>query len=468
MILAQLIRFSKRRNSTKQPDLSQSTAINGNILDNCNITSPSIRFKLSNDEVNVYNYAYIAVFNRYYFINEWTFERGFWIARMSVDVLASWKTNIGMSTQYVLRSTTKNNPYIIDTMYPTTTELYRDCISGTQLFSINDGCYVVGIISGGDNFWGKGVSYYVMDDSEFSALVSFLLNDTEWTGIDFATLTDMSEELLKTLFNPFQYIVSCYYFPVKIGASTPSPIVFGWWTTTLTAGQLVATNLRTDTASIAIPRHPQASERGKYLDSAPFSRFTFTYKPFGILPLDANVLARYDTLYYCIHVDYISGKGTLNISFSEDFNQELVYTSVEVGVPIQIAQISRDLTNIASLIGEGANALTDLLGGADGVIANAINGIGNALSATGSMVRTSGSNGGYSDFDEPNAPFLTSEFYKVVDEDLAHHGRPLCEDVVLSSLSGYVQCADAHVSIFGTEDEMSQIDDFLNSGFYYE
>ena len=63
-----------------------------------------------------YNYAYISDFGRYYFINDITYDKGIWVMTLNVDVLATYKTTIGSTSTYLLRSSYLYNPRIIDTV----------------------------------------------------------------------------------------------------------------------------------------------------------------------------------------------------------------------------------------------------------------------------------------------------------------------------------------------------------------
>ena len=79
---------------------------------------------------------------------------------------------------------------------------------------------------------------------------------------------------------------------------------------------------------------------------------------------------------------------------------------------------------------------------------------------------TMGSNGSISAYQF--APQLVTEFYMVVDDDVEHLGKPLCVDVVPSSIPGYMQCADVEIEIPGTNPEMENIVSLMEAGFYYE
>ena len=50
----------------------------------------------------------------------------------------------------------------------------------------------------------------------------------------------------------------------------------------------------------------------------------------------------------------------------------------------------------------------------------------------------------------------------------ATHGFLLMQKKTLSSLSGYIKCNNASVPIAGMSTEKDEVNNFLNSGFYYE
>ena len=100
--------FNKRENSTKQPANTEGsyTDFTCSIKDNSTITRPVIDLAIvSGDPASLgYNYAYIAAYNRYYFVTEWTYALGIWTCHLTVDVLASYKTAIGNFSPYILRT----------------------------------------------------------------------------------------------------------------------------------------------------------------------------------------------------------------------------------------------------------------------------------------------------------------------------------------------------------------------------
>lgn len=73
--------------------LNSETVFIGNLRDSARIVNPEIMIEAEN--LTGYNYAYIPIFNRYYFIEEITsYRTGLWLVKMKVDVLESYKNEI--------------------------------------------------------------------------------------------------------------------------------------------------------------------------------------------------------------------------------------------------------------------------------------------------------------------------------------------------------------------------------------
>ena len=142
----------------------------------------------------------------------------------------------------------------------------------------------------------------------------------------------------------------------------------------------------------------------------------------------------------------------------------------QVGVPVQLSQVSRDYVGAVSSILSGAASVTaGALAGPAGIaggIGAGVGAIGDAVKAMTPRAQTMGSGGSY-------AQLLTdwrldAQFFNVVDEDNTHNGRPLCEMRTPASLGGYMIIRDGDVAIPGTSAEDSRVRDYLQTGFYYE
>ena len=138
----------------------------------------------------------------------------------------------------------------------------------------------------------------------------------------------------------------------------------------------------------------------------------------------------------------------------------------QVGVPIMLGQNVINQGALSNVVNAPANAISSAMAGdIGGVISNTYTGVVSAAQLSQSELSTSGSNGS---FTFSNIFKLVAKFFTPVGEDLASRGRPLCQTRTLSSLSGYVMCADADPAIDCTDSEMVSIVNFLNTGFYME
>lgn len=83
--------------------LSNDETLEGSLKDATNVINPEVMVKA--DSVSGYNYAYIPLFNRYYFVEEVvSYRTGLWIMKLQVDVLESFKSDI-LALQAIIDST---------------------------------------------------------------------------------------------------------------------------------------------------------------------------------------------------------------------------------------------------------------------------------------------------------------------------------------------------------------------------
>lgn len=445
-------KFNKNENSTKIVNVD-GEAFQCVLIEPTDIINP--RIALTHGNPTEYNYAHIPIFNRYYFVNNWSWSGGRWVALLNVDVLASFKTEIGQSRQYVVRSSSQSDGAIIDTLYPTKANPTNTFSIAENPFStsLSQGLFIVGIVNGDTSAVGC-VSYYAFTSSAFRSFCNRMLGTGTWM---FDGIEEIGEELTKVLFNPFQYVASCMWLPVpNIGTIGSGSVKYGWWELSISAPQ-ISGEPRLVGVQFAIPKHPQ-NARGSYLNGNPFSRYALSWPCFGVYPLDSDKLATCSTVQAQCFIDPVSGIGTLNVN--ADNSVELLSVQVQVGVPIQIAQMAANYIGTAgSILGAVGNVATMNIGGF-------FDSIGDAVTNAMPQLSTSGKNGGVGAFMFP--PTLNATFYTVVDDDVAHRGKPLMKDVVLNTLSGYILCNDAELECSCTANELQNIKSYLNGGFYYE
>lgn len=481
--------FAKKENSTKQPGSGITTlAVQGYFKDPCSVLNPVLKLeRLALDAVPYgYTYAQYVEGNKYYFIEDWVWAEGVWEVHMKEDVLATYKTAIGNQSEYILRtdSTVNFNGEIIDTTYPATTDVVTTSYALTNVFTsdLSVGCYIVGIISGGSSQAVGAISYYAMTSAQFGALKEKLFSDDnlEVMGIIDSggqqLVQDLSQEVLKTLYNPYQYIVSCIWFPFGVSAITSktsvSQINIGWWEYSLSGHRLYAQTLELGNEQCPITAHPQAS-RGSYLNYAPYTRRTIIGR-FGSVVVDTTCYSVGDKINISYVIDLITGQCYARIASRTERAGEspiehlLAERNFLLGVPIQIAQVSTDYLGwtaaIVSTTAEGMQQGINMNVG--GAIATAANGIYNVLKTQQPQLETSGQNGSF--LAPANVTHVVEQFYKIVDEDIAHRGRPLCEIRTINTLSGFILCAEGDIDISCYDNERKEIKRFLTTGFFWE
>lgn len=455
--------FSKRTNSTKRPDIDYGVKYSGLLREPCGVVNPTIGFEFdSGFNPSEYNFAYIPTFGRYYWINEWTAIGRLWVGSMNVDALGSWKEYISASEQYVLRCAAARDQYIPDMMYPTkaspdVVSEYKDFDS--WYYSFSAGRYIIGFISSSSSGVGV-VTYYAFTNAQFRAFCDNLLSSTSWLG----DIQDISDDLLKALFNPFQYIASAVWVPFAVSGTDVTSIPLGWgWSITASATRMSGSMTYSDAIEFTVPIHPDYANFGNYIHSAPFSQYTMDVPPFGSFPLDANIAATCETITAEVTVDAVTGIGRLQIrgggyTFADSVTQ--------VGVTIPIAQSSLNVGAAAQaaggLSGAAVNAVT---GNVSGAVANAASAIASAVDFATPEIVSRGSVGSIAGL---GAAKMTGVFYHTTQRENALLGSPYCKASFLGNLDGYQMILNPNVSAPATDGELSTINTALSSGYFYE
>ena len=470
-----LFGFQKKKNSTLQPALTDGTLFPCQLKDDTTVLNPVLVLNASSQGMPVpftpsfYTYAFIDKFSRYYIVTDWKYVSGLWECYLSVDALATYKNLIGNLSEYILRSSYTFATEISDGIYPTTTN-YAVTKSMIDLGLSTTGFYVVGIISNSSSVSEGAISYYIMTASQMANFKSYLMSETFLSNNGLASLAEIDKNLVKCIYNPYQYIVSCKFFPFTVpsgmGTSVTS-VNFGWWTIPQSAKLISGLNtVSKQSPDFTAPEHPQAS-RGRYLNHAPFTEI-YVMQPFiGTVVLDSNKIEATNKVRFTVTCDLISGDAIIDIT-NMTRGLRLYESVITFAQDIPLAQMSQDVLGMArSAVDTVGGAVSGFLsGGIGGAIANAASGIINTLESSIPIMQSSGVNGNKANY------YVPADFYvvhrQVVNEDRAHKGRPLCDTKVINTIPGYIVCSDAHAEISCYDTERSTIIDYMNNGFYYE
>lgn len=478
-MIVQFFNFSKRPNSTKQVSPSDATKLeitNAYLKDETSFQNPTIILKEKPNNVvfspSGYNYCAIPYWQRYYFVTDWRWSNGVWEVDLKVDVLASFKTAIGNTSAYIIRSASQYNGDIIDTFYPTTTVTAitkQNIMSEIYHTTIPGGCFVLGCINNSSSNRVGSITYYALTDTELNNVLVYMFGDGIYNA---SNVTEISKGLYKSLVNPFQYIVSCMWFPYAASnvGDTVDHVKVGYWDTGVNGRYInkIIDEIGFKTQS-PIARHPQIA-RGSYLDHAPYTTLTAYLPPFGEIPIDTTymIFGNNNYLYGKMYLDFITGVANCYFTITDGYDIEttadpyrfMTMRTAQVGVPIQISQVLSDYAN--SLQGVGAAVGDAFTWNFSGVFKNILA----SYAADMPKVSTQGANGSFIEIIEP--PYLIVEHKQLVDENLAEFGRPLCNTRTINTLSGYIQTGEADHEFAGTDAERKEINQYLTDGFFYE
>ena len=479
--------FIKDENSTKRPTGSPDT-FQCQMKRPGSLIAPTIELNIGLASAPSWNYCYISDFSRYYFIADWTWESGFWTASLRCDALATYRTEIGDADLYCLRAANLYDGTIVDNMYPTKT----GCQFSTEVLpaiwepvNVNTGIFVMGTVSAKGDY--GGLKYYAMTATEANIMSEYLASDLLMSDNSF-DLTNAAYALQKSLVDPMQFIKSCVYIPVNsqdlvdagiIGTTGEDLIIFDWPVRYIipgpppTSGAVVQTRslapdkpAYTFTKQITIPKHPQASSRGIYTNLAPYTTLALHIPPFGTIEIDTTVAANASTLDIEIAVDLPTGLGILDIKCN---GMLLNSISAQIGVPVQLSQVTRDYFGgiTSSIGGVGATLMNAVVGNLGGAIMSAASCIGDAQSAMNPRASTLGTGGSYAQL-YTEVPRLDAQFFIIADDDITKNGRPCCQVVKPKNVTGYMLIQDGDIPMGGTHEEAQIVKGYLEGGFYWE
>ena len=479
--------FAKKQNSTAQPAGSPARVLSCALKSDSGILSPNLEIGLGMS-FNPYalNYAQIPAYDRYYFVTDWQWSEGLWLCSLAVDPMASYKTAIGGSSHYVLRSSYAHNINAVDEFYPALSwrpNFYYNAASFGFSQNLNSGVYIVGIATTGNS--GNAITYYALTASEIRALVDYMLNPIPNTMDTWLSpFTSITDAIYRSIYSPFDYIKSCRWFPIgdTLTQGTHNTILrFGSYEAVDTSGNPVCVGHYLGDNSANWPYFTQTldlptgwlSLEAKY-KIAPYARLYILFNPFGVIEINPLDLTDSVQLELRLYPDYISGDAMLKIY--KRVGSALYFITertTKLSLDMQLSAASIDFGGIlggsAGAAGGLAAALT--AGSGAGVAAGLIAAAGGIASAGAAAVPTMsnaiGSNFGGPRAMEGNATlFYISTYF--ADEDNANFGKPLLKTTQLSTIPGYIKCADGHIQIAGFEEEIRTINEHLTGGFFYE
>lgn len=453
--------FSKRKNSTKQP--STGTDLVVKLKDECSIINPI--FLSSTMPANT-NYIYVADWNRYYFVTNVTYITNT-IKEFSceVDVLASYKSAIGSSVAHIAYSSTGYDPYIIDNRIAAQDVIKTDHDATASGLS-SSGSYMLSVITDASNGSQGAAAVYHLEPSYLNNLCANLF-DTSVTSI-----------LANAFYDPFATIIKCFWIPVD--GATVDANCDASATITLNQSPISTTGRPvygkqvnsaivdlTPATSIAIP-----NRYGDFRDSQPFTSLSLYLPGIGLTDLNANDFSDSTNVNVLTRVDISTGD--IIYWIYTDHGDVVKTVSFNGAVDIPLAHVSANSGGALSAIGGAitTGAAYMLTGNSTVFALGALSSATSAATAFNQRsVSLKGDVQGKSAYQDVTISLGVSQ---IVTEDptdanyIATYGRPVGVAHAISNHSGYVQCDNASVNVGATSLEKDRINQYLNTGFYYE
>lgn len=443
-----LYHFSKRKNSTKRPT-GQGTEVPCLLKSATTFQNPTFILQRPMNEMLQFNYAKWA--DHYYFIDSTTsINAGQTEISCTEDVLATYKNEISNYTCFIERSSNQTT-LANDTMYIPTNDWVlstRNVIHKEKIMtSTYSQQYIIRVVS------RTGVASYYINGDQLNNLLDYMYTESNFTDV-------ITDSITKLMFDPFKYIVDLKWIPFVDSAfnnSNDEAIQLGFWDSGVTAKRIDEDTVVNFSYSFAFDNPLYAITDFRYY-SPSFSNYFIKLPFIGVVALnpykiDESVNALYQ---------FDATSGLCNVFLQ---SKKVVFASYQfqLAVPVQIGYAS---TNIAQLT---TSAISLVGAGLQGNIAQGISsGIEAGRSITAPEVSMLGTIGNISNILNNQILEFNSYACTSINPDGASEGYADGTVRSISGLSGYIKCRNASIEISGFTGDQEAVNNYLNSGFYYE
>lgn len=449
MINVEFFNFSKKSNSTARP--SNGTVVSVDLKRGTTFQSPTFILRYGLDDF--LNFNYCKWNDHYYFINAVTSINASQVeVSCTEDVLATYKTEIGNYTCFIERSSNLNTHYP-DALWLPLEEWNKDNTIVAQPIDtfVNgySGNYIVRT-TGND-----GISIYYMTQSQLDSLLSFMWSDGSWS--DLATDT-----WLKLFFDPFKYILSIDWTPVRSSKflGITDTVKLGFWDSNVSALLIGGNNAPSVSWSydLGIVNSRYGMTDFRYW-STTYSRYFAKLPLVGIFPVDVTKCQN-EQLTADYYYDVTSGVCDIWMrSGSNDLN----HFQSQLSVPIQIGFATSNPVNLIN--GVAGTVVSMSTGNATGAISSGLTAGQSATAPEPSIIGQVGNiNGILNNLDAGQYTYWRESLRPNVTTDGYADGTTR----QISTLSGFIKCRNASVAINGYSGDQETVNNFLNTGFYYE
>lgn len=376
----------------------------------------------------------------------------------SVDPLATARTEISNYVAFVERSASNYDDMIPDMSLSSKPHIVNRVTTQENITEFNStGCYIVRTVSS-DSTSSTGVNTYALSQNSLSALLNYAFDSTNYGWFD-----DAQNEFIKAVFNPFDYIIDVKWVPFTpqeyANNTTIEPIKLGWWTTTAN-GYLVKQNEITLQYQIIRPSSYYHDFRQS--DSR-YTRVELYLPCVGIVQVDPVEFTN-GAPYVAYYIDTSSGEGMCYLRMVAGNTIKMIgQWKAQTSAPIQLAQSSTDVKRMMADVVSGVGNF--FAGNYAGTATALVDSVSTVVAPDKEFVGTNGTKAcikAYTDIYCMVTSFETASYPTTV------AGRPLMQNVRIGSLSGFVKCGNASLDLPYPLAVREQVNELLNSGFYFE
>lgn len=474
---------SKKRNSTYIPTSELTETINAVLKDGCSDHNPV--FLLSNGD-NVFSYNYVKWDNWYYFVDDVVRERNQLVSvHCSLDVLATYKSDILNTTAFVSYSSVSGGTWLPDTRIPMLNNVSVAVSSYSLPFF---GSYDLGSVAFYLTVIGKGggCTTWMMSYSTLLALLNNISTDnsTELTAImnrSFATPEEAVEALTYALAstnlfsnaygNAASCIRACSWSTLNSPNVGTGDIYLGDYDTGIFGNKADITP-QSGSFSLSIPWQYSDWRRATFED-------VYMFMPcVGMVSLASENLVNESAItvkysytvldgYICFQIlagnqviGSYSGKasGEYPIGLNRGASAADVFQTFLGGAEKNVAVAAE-----ASILNPMSVAAA-----AGQVVLTGLNTVKAAQQKHPSCIGGIGGGAGIALTSDAVCFTVAHGSSCTPAEMAAVMGAPTMKPMTLTALTGYCQCVNAHCSVPASADAISEIDMFLNNGFYIE
>lgn len=473
--------FSKRRNSTKNPDspgsISVSVIKSVTLKGNCSLIRPSFFI------ADVTGYAYLKAWNWYYHIVNVSYDiQGAQYIDCEIDVLGTWRNIILNTSAFVKYSTSNFNKYIKDDRIVPTASLVttvENNFDSMILDEIHPPWYMLTCYDGNARY---GISSYLLTLNELGVIIEDLINNGQ----------SFFESITSIFTSAKDAIISVKVIPFdgnSIQLTENQTVYLGGYRTPIDTGRLVDSykvSSGSDFLELHLPDDFRITE--------PYSYGKLYMPLIGVVDFSLDELQDTTKLYF----QYVANISTGKISYMfwkgdplPDTNNSKIIATYDGNFGFEIPVSYQSLNNPMSIVmsqmqaagglapvfmaanAASAGTLTPILAagagaGALSALSSEVSGLSTTFRPTVNVIGTFAGNFNWFLCRRVKLEIYTKEVATPTDELADLYGRPCLRVLTIGTLSGYVETKGFSIDISAPITIKNMINQAMDNGVYLE